>query len=123
MLHGSGHAEVMVGVRWRSCHVMVAAWHGGGGGLHGLVVVVAVMLWQLRHGGGSGGSNSGHVTPQWLHGMVGSHMTWWWWWQPRGSGGVRSGDPLGSETSTSSTSRPAFPDSSEPGGRSRLVAW
>jgi hypothetical protein len=37
-------------------------------------------------------------------------------------GTVRSGDPLGSETSTSSTSRPAFPDSSEPGGRSCLVA-
>jgi hypothetical protein len=36
---------------------------------------------------------------------------------------VRSGDPLGSETSTSSASRPASPDSSEPGGRSRLVAW
>jgi hypothetical protein len=38
-------------------------------------------------------------------------------------GGVRLGDPLGLETSTSSTSRPASPDSSEPGGQSCLVAW
>jgi len=36
-------------------------------------------------------------------------------------GGVRSGDPLGSETSTLSTSQPAFPDSSEPGSWNHLV--
>ncbi len=36
---------------------------------------------------------------------------------------VRSDDSLGSETSTSGVSKPAFPDSSEPGGRSRPVAW
>jgi hypothetical protein len=85
MSHGSGCAEVVVGVRQRSHCVMVAAWHGGSGWLHGLVVVVVVMSWQLQYGGGGGGGNSGHV-PRWLCGMVGGHMTWWWWWWPRSGG-------------------------------------
>jgi hypothetical protein len=78
MLHGSGHAEVVVGVRRRSRHVMVAAWHGGGRWSHGLVVVVAVVLQRLRHSSGGGGGDSSHVTPRWPHGMAGGHMTWWW---------------------------------------------
>jgi hypothetical protein len=62
MSHGSGCAEVMVGVRRQLHRVTVAAWHGSGGWSHGLVVVAAVMSRRLRHGcGGSGGGNSGHI--------------------------------------------------------------
>ena len=81
MSHGSGHTEIVVGVRWQSRRVVVAAWHGGGGWLHGLVVVMAVVSRRLWHGGGGCGcSDSGHVVPRWPCGMAGGHMTWWWWW-------------------------------------------
>ena len=77
MLHGSGHAGVVVGVWWWSHHAAVAAWHGSGGRSHGLVVAVAVVLRQLWHGCGSSGGDSGHVTPRWPCGMMVA-ATWWW---------------------------------------------